>query len=50
MLKNKKFILTLLILALYVIAKIYVLQTPTTQDDDVPELVTDQVFNLLDNV
>lgn len=46
---KKKLALVCLVILLYAIAKVYVLNTPTPKDDNIPDMVKDQVLDLMDD-
>jgi len=46
---NKKLLLVCLVILIYAIAKVYVLNTPTPKDDNIPDMVKDQVLDVLDD-
>lgn len=46
---KKKLAVVCLVIIFYVIAKIYVLSTPTPHDDLIPDMLKDQVLDVLDD-
>lgn len=46
---KKKLALVCLVILIYAIAKIYVLHTPTPHDDQIPDLIRDELLDVLTN-